>query len=61
MDEILIKREIEKTKKYIEINNYSKEEAIGFLQAKIEIAEHTDNEVAAVASKMLLEECINKD
>lgn len=61
MDEILIKREIEKTKKYIELNNYSKEDAIRFLEAKMEIAAHTDNKVAAIASKMLLEECINKD
>ena len=61
MNEIFIKREIEKTKKHIEVNKYSKEDAIGFLKTKMEIAEHTGNEIALTASKMLLEECINKD
>ena len=35
MNEIFIKREIEKTKKHIEVNKYSKEDAIGFLKTKM--------------------------
>ena len=61
MDEVFIKREIEKTKKYIEINKYSKEDAIGFIKAKMEIAEHTGDEAILNSCKMLLEEYTNKD
>ena len=59
MDEIFIKREIDKTKKYIEANKYSKEDTIKFLEAKIELSEHINNEVAIKASKIMLEE-LNK-
>lgn len=59
MNEIFIKREIDKTKKYIEANKYSKEDTIKFLEAKIEISERINNEVAVTASKIMLEE-LNK-
>lgn len=56
MEDVLIKREVQKTKKYIEINNYSKEDIIKFLEAKIELSEQVNDEIALNASKKMLED-----
>lgn len=56
MEDVLIKREVQKTKKYIEINNYSKEDIIKFLEAKIELSEQVNDEIALKASKKMLED-----
>jgi hypothetical protein len=58
MEDVLIKREIDKTKKYIEISNYSKEDIIKFLEAKIELSKQINDEIALMASKKMLEELV---